>query len=65
MANVGVNVKIQKNIAYVKKILFVIAITCYHYGQNKNILTHNNINWTIMNFKKLVLKMACVIISMT
>ena len=40
MANVGVNVKIQNNILHVKKILFAIAIICYHYGQNKNILTH-------------------------
>ena len=42
-------------------LLLIITIICYHYAKQK---TYNK-KWKIMNFKKFVLKMVRVIISMT
>ena len=42
-------------------LLLIITIICYHYAKKKG----SNIKWKIMNFKKFVLKIVCVIISMT
>ena len=50
-------------------LLLIITITCYHYvkhmSKQKNIGALTIIKWKVMNFKKLLLKIVPVIISMT
>ena len=41
-------------------LLLIITIICYHYAKKKD-----NIKWKIINFKKFVLKIVRIIISMT
>ena len=40
----------------------IITIICYHYGKQKAWCA-SNIKWKILNFKKFVLKILCIIIS--
>ena len=53
----------------VTMLLLIITITCYHYvkhmSKQKNIGALTIIKWKVMNFKKLLLKIVPVIISMT
>ena len=46
-------------------LLLIITIICYYYAKQKGINAQINIKWKIMNFKKFVLKIVRVIISMS
>ena len=46
-------------------LLLIITIICYHYAKHRSKKGTNNIKWKIISFKKFVLKIVRVIISVT